>query len=196
MWDDARIVRSVVVVLLAIACCGPAASTQASSAAGHASAAGPDYDVATVKVNNSGSGSIHINISDDILQATNVPLSTLLEIAFDIRRDQIVGLPHWAQVEHYDIAARVVDMDPRQVHSLSDDQERAMLQHLLDQRFHLQAHVEKRPLPLLELTATKGGAKFDEWKVPADGQESNKGSIRVNDDELDELTAVACQWTG
>ena len=94
MCDDARMLRSLVLFALLVACCGLAAMTQTPAAAGHPN----DYDVATVKVNNTGSGSVHINISDNILQATNVSLGTLLEIAFDIRRDQIVGLPHWAQV--------------------------------------------------------------------------------------------------
>ena len=187
MHDDTGMVRSLFVLALIVACCCVRTRAQTVSAASHVNAAGPDYDVATVKVNNTGSGSVHINISDDILQATNVPLGTMLELAFDIRRDQIVGLPHWAQVDHYDIAAKVVDIDPQQLHHLSDDQQRIMLQHLLDQRFHLLAHIEKRNLPVLELVVAKGGIKFDEWKKPAEGEESNKGSMNsVNY----ELTAV------
>src|SRR5580698_7797638 len=183
MHDDARMARSLALFVLVAACCSLWSYAQTATAASHANASGPDYDVATVKVNDTGSGSVHINISDDILQATNVPLGTMLELAFDIRRDQIVGLPHWAQVDHYDIAAKVVDIDPQQLHHLSDDQQRIMLQHLLDQRFHLLAHIEKRNLPVLELVVAKGGIKFDEWKKP----ESNKGSMNsVNY----ELTAV------
>lgn len=182
MRENARIVRSVFVLVLIAACCGSRAGAQTPSAVGRSNPAGPDYDVATVKVNNTGSGSTHIHVSDDILQATNVPLGAILDIAFDIRRDQIVGLPHWAQVDRYDIAAKVVDIDPHQ--HLSDDQQRVMLQHLLDQRFHLQAHIEKRNLPLLELVVAKGGIKFDEWKKPAEGEESIKGSMSSINYEL------------
>src|ERR1700744_4222499 len=128
MHDDTGMVRSLFVLVLIAACCCVRTRAQTVSAASHVNATGPDYDVATEKVNNTGSGSVHINISDDILQATNVPLGTMLEIAFDIRRDQIVGLPHWAQVDHYDIAAKVVDIDSQQFPHLSDDQQRIMLQ--------------------------------------------------------------------
>jgi uncharacterized protein (TIGR03435 family) len=184
MHDDARMIRCLLVLVLIVASCSSWARAQTPPAASHSNAAVQDYDVATVKVNNTGSGSVHIDISNDILQATNVSLGTLLEIAFDIRREQIADLPHWAQVDRYDIAAKVVDMDPQQVHDLSDDQQRTMLQHLLDHRFHLEAHTEKRTLPLLELTVSKEGVKFDEWRKPVDSEESNKGSMRVDNDEM------------
>lgn len=183
MRDNARMVRRRVVLVPVIVCCSSWAWAQ-TPAPSRTNAAAPDYDVATVKVNNTGSGSSHIDISDDILRVTNVQLGPMLEIAFDIRRDQIVGLPHWAQVDRYDMIAKAVDTDPSQVHALSDDQQRTMLQHLLEQRFHLQTHTEKRTLPLLELAVTKEGVKFDEWKAPSNGQESNKGSMRVHNDEL------------
>ena len=121
---------------------------------------------------------------DDVLQATNVQLRSLLEIAFDIRPDQIIGLPHWAQVEHYDIVAKVVDIDPKQIRELSDDQQRVMLQHLLKQRFHLRSHIEARALPLLKLTVAKEGIKFAEWQKPADGEDDKKGSMRGRNGDL------------
>lgn len=145
---------------------------------------GPDFGVATVKVNDTGSGSTRISINDDLLQVTNVRLDSMLEIAFDIRRDQVVGLPHWAQVDHYDIVAKVVDMTPEQLRGLSDQQRRAMLQQLLAQRFHLKTHIESRTLPLLKLTVDKGGIKFTEWQKPAEGQADKKGSMSVNNDVM------------
>jgi bla regulator protein blaR1 len=182
MRENARIVRSVFVLVLVAACCGSGAWAQTPSAASHPNPAGLDYDVAAIKINNTGSGSTHIDISGGILQMTNVPLGGMLENAFDIHGDQILGLPHWAQVDRYDIAAKVVDMDPHQW--ISGDQQRVMLQHLLDRRFHLQAHIEKRTLPLLELVVAKGGIKFDEWKKPAEGEGSNKGSMNSINYEL------------
>ena len=93
--------------------------------------AGPDYDVATVKVNNTGSGSIHVSIRDNTLRATNVQMASLIEVGFDIRRDQVIGLPHWARVDHYDIVAKVVNMDAQKLRGLTWEQRKAMLQHLL-----------------------------------------------------------------
>ncbi len=184
MRNNRRMARRLLVFAVLIACYGSCTGAQTTPAANRANSAVPDYDVATVKVNNTGSGSIHLNISDDILQATNVQLRSLLEIAYDIRPDQMVGLPHWAQVEHYDVVAKVVDIDPQKARDLSDDQQRVMLQHLLEQRFHLRTHVETRTLPLLKLTVAKQGIKFTEWQKPADGEDDKKGSMRGRSGDL------------
>lgn len=176
-------IRFLSILVLLIPCACSQASAQSIPAAG-GNSAGPDYDVATVKVNNTGSGSSHVSTRDDTLRATNVPLASLLETAFDIRRDQITGLPHWAQVDHYDIVAKVVDMDPQQLRGLSGEQRKTMLQHLLEQRFHLETHVETRTLPLLELFVAKEGIKFTEWQKPSDEQDQKKGSMNGNNEEM------------
>lgn len=170
-------------VALLISSCGPLAGAQASTAV-HEDSTGPDFDVITVRVNDTGSHSSSLHSTDDFLKATNIQLNSLLEGAFDIRRDQILDLPHWAQVTHYDIAAKVVDMTPQQLRGLSRDQRRAMLQHLLEQRFHLQTHIETRALPLLKLIVDKGGVKFAEWQKPAEGQQDRKGSMNVNNETM------------
>ena len=184
MRNNRRMARRLLVFAVLIACCASRTGAQTTPAASRANPAVPDYDVDTVKVNNTGSGSIHLNISDDILQATNVQLRSLLEIAYEIRPDQMVGLPHWAQVEHYDIVAKVVDIDPQKARDLSDGQQRVMLQHLLEQRFHLRTHVETRTLPLLKLTVAKQGIKFAEWQKPANGEDDKKGSMRGHNGDL------------
>lgn len=185
MRNNEQMTRNMFVYALLFVCCCLSAGAQATSASTTPSAvAGPDFGVATVKVNDTGSGSTHISINDDLLQATNVRLDSMLEIAFDIRRDQIVGLPHWAQVNHYDIVAKVVDMTPQQLRGLSDSQRRAMLQQLLEQRFELKTHVESRTLPLLKLVVDKGGIKFAEWQKPAEGQADKKGSMSVSNEVM------------
>jgi len=70
---------------LPIACPASWAGAQTASAPGPANPSPPEYEVATVKVNNTASSSIRISIADDVLQATNIPLPTMLEVAFDIR---------------------------------------------------------------------------------------------------------------
>lgn len=184
MRNDSQRIRCLLVVALLFAWCNSWAGAQVESPAKQLKSPAPDYDVATVKVNNTGSSSTHVSISDNILQATNVRLASMLEIAFDIRQEQIVGLPHWAQVDRYDMVAKVVDMDPKQAEQFSDDQERTMLRHLLENRFHLQTHVEERTLSLLELRVAKGGIKFVEWQKPAEGQEDKKGSMSVRNYEM------------
>jgi uncharacterized protein (TIGR03435 family) len=177
-------IRGLLVSVAAVTCLPLWVGAQATGAAIQGNSAGPDYDVATVKINNTGSGSIRLSITDDLLRATNVQLGALLETAFDIREDQIVGLPHWAQVEHYDITAKVVDMSAQELRGLSQEQRRSMLRRLLEQRFHLQTHVETRTLPLLELSVAKSGIKFTEWEKSPGTSDQNKGSMHVNNDEM------------
>jgi uncharacterized protein (TIGR03435 family) len=184
MRNNRRMIRRLLVFVLLVACSRLWGGAQTPSAATVANSTGPNYDVATVKVNNTGSGSSRLSTRDGMLQATNVQLEMLLEGAFDTRRDQIAGLPHWAQVEHYDIVAKVVDMDAQQLRGLSEEQRRAMLQRLLQQRFHLQTHVERRTLSLLKLVVTKEGIKFAEWQKPAEDQDGIKGSMNVNNEEM------------
>lgn len=171
----------VIILLFPWSCSWPQAQTPTASTW---AVAGPDFDVVTVKVNDTGSGSSRLSIRDDVLQATNIQLDSLIEAAFDIRRDQILRLPHWAQAAHYDVVAKVVDMTPEQLRGLSSDQRRTMLRRLLEQRFHCQTHVESRTLPLLKLVVDKGGIKFAEWQKPADGQDNKKGSMSVNNEVM------------
>lgn len=184
MRTSRQMTRCLLVFALLMSFCDQRIGAQKASAANQAKSAGPEFDVATVKVNNTGSGSIRLSIRDDVLQATNIQLGALLEAAYDIRRDQVLGLPHWAEVEHYDIVAKVVDMDSQQLRGLSKEQRQMMLQHLLEQRFHLNTHVETRTLPLLKLTVAKEGIKFVEWQKPSDDQDQKKGSMSVNNQEL------------
>ncbi|HEY1336459.1 MAG TPA: TIGR03435 family protein, partial [Bryobacteraceae bacterium] len=59
----------------------------------------------------------------------------------------------WAETEGYEIAARLPpEGDP------SDSQLRSMLQHLLQSRFGLAFHMEKRDLPVYAISLGKNGA--------------------------------------
>lgn len=185
MRINLQMTRTPFAYALLLACSCLWAGAQAAPASPTPAAApGPDFGVATVKPNDTGSGSTRISINDDLFQATNIRLDMALEVAFDIRRDQIVGLPHWAQVNHYDITAKVVDMTPEQLRGLSDTQRRAMLQSLLEQRFHLKSHIESRTLPLLKLTVDKGGIKFTEYQKPPEDQDDKKGNMTVNNEVM------------
>lgn len=184
MRNAGQMIRYLLVAALVLASCCAPGRAQTSSTPSDSNAPGPEFGVATVKVNDTGSHSIRLSITDDLLRATNIQLDSLIETAFDIRREEIIGLPHWAQVTHYDVLAKVVDMTAEQLHGLSKDQRRAMLQHLLEQRFHLQTHIESRTLPLLRLMVDKGGIKFRELQTPPDGQEAKKGSMNVNNEVM------------
>ena len=174
------------VLLLALGAGAGSATMAAQTAAGApaAAVASPDFDVSTVKTNNTGSGSIRVSIDDDVLRATNVMVDMLMEDAYDIRRDQILGLPHWATVNHYDITAKVVEMSPEQRKGLNREQRQAMMQKLLLERFGLKTHVETRTLPLMELVISKDGIKFPAFKKPAEGEKDTGGSMNTHNGDM------------
>jgi Protein of unknown function (DUF3738) len=91
----------------------------------------PAFDVASVKTNKSGGGFINLgNLgqSRSLYRATNVTLNILITAAYQLKPQQISGLPDWASSEHFDIDARAAD-------NPGIDRKRLMLQSLLADRF-------------------------------------------------------------
>jgi uncharacterized protein (TIGR03435 family) len=132
-----------------------------------AQAAGPStFDVASVKVNQTRGGTTR-RIEAQTLTYLNIPLWEFMQMAYDVRRYQIVA-PDWvlniATRDRYDIVARASA-------PASERELRAMLGPLLRQRFHLESHRETRVLPVYLLVVDKGGPKFKE----GDGGESSAG---------------------
>jgi uncharacterized protein (TIGR03435 family) len=157
----------------------------------HAQAAGnsaskpmPEFDVSTIKPNDTGSGSSRVSMDDDILQATNILIKVLLEEAFHIKQDDIYGLPHWAEVSHYDIVAKVVDADPQVLKDMTREQRALMLRQLLEARFQLRTHTEVRTLPVLNLVVTKGGSKLIPSPLREDDAKHFGGSMHTHNGDL------------
>ena len=140
----------------------------------------PPYDVASIKVNNSGDGNFSLSFSNSEgkLTASNVPAQTLIEYAYDVKADQVFGLSGPVKDAHFDIEAKILSKQGADVSKLSDQQLQAMTIPLLAERFHLKAHVEQKSLPIYELVVTRGGPKVklsteaaptSSWNVNGDG---------------------------
>jgi uncharacterized protein (TIGR03435 family) len=85
--------------------------------------------------------------------AENSSLDELIRYAYDLKEYQISG-PSWLNDDSvcYDITATTPGASEAQI--------RVMLQTLLADRFHLEAHREKRTRPVYNLVAVKSGAKL------------------------------------
>lgn len=118
------------------------------------------YDVASIKVNNSMSHSSSINFSGDAYRATNVTLEWMIEGGYDLKEDQLAGVPKWAKDTRFDIDAKISDPDPAALKKLTRQQRVAMVAQLLIDRFALKTHWEKRTLPVYNLVIAKGGTKL------------------------------------
>ena len=109
----------------------------------------PTFEVASVKVNPSGSGGSSIRGSAGRLTMENVPLKKATLWAYGIPDDREYALvgPDWLTTERYDIQATFppgVQADVRK-----------MMQALLAERFGLQAHREMIDSRVFVLTAAK-----------------------------------------
>jgi uncharacterized protein (TIGR03435 family) len=144
----------------------PPTSAQQSSQSAAVSAPLPSYDVVAIHENKSGSNMATARWGEDAFTAENTTLTFLLLNAYGIRREFISGLPSWANSAHFNVNAKISDPDPDAIKKLTRDQRRAMIVLLLRDRFHLQAHIEAKSLPVYDLVIAKGGPKLKENTTP------------------------------
>ncbi len=119
---------------------------------GHASPAGPAFEVASVKLNNS-----QTRPSGDVKNGTltmyNVPMKMIIARAYQVTWDRIVG-PGWLDTQGYDIVAK---FSPDATENLWQ-----MLANLLAERFKLAVHHDRTPVPVYALVVGKNGPKLKE----------------------------------
>ncbi len=84
-----------------------------------------------------------------------IPLSNLVMLAYDLKRDQLTG-PVWMDDGFNDGYAITGTMSK----TTTKEQYCGMLRNLLTDRFHLALHHETRGFPGYELTVAKGGSKL------------------------------------
>jgi uncharacterized protein (TIGR03435 family) len=124
------------------------------------------FEVASVKPNDSGSGSSHTNGTTGQLTITNRSLKDLIEMAYSVHDFQIVG-PEWLGSVKFDIVAKIPA-------GAQKNQRPGMMQTLLLERFHLVIHRESREMPAFALIAGKSGPKLQQVK-PGDTNLNNNG---------------------
>jgi uncharacterized protein (TIGR03435 family) len=97
----------------------------------------------------------------DSFKGTNLRLNDLVMDSYHLSSyDLIFGLPGWANSAHFDVDAKIVNPDKKQIDNLTDEQRQAMILAILKDRFHFQAHLETKILPVYDLVRAKGGPKF------------------------------------
>lgn len=117
--------------------------------------ADPSFEVATIKPSDPNDQSSSLRIDGHRIWVENLTLATILSIAYDIHRDQILNAPAWLSNDRYDIRG-FPDL-PGQPNEV---QYKQMLQKLLADRFQLQFHRDTRELSTYAITVLKSGPKF------------------------------------
>lgn len=140
---------------IALAVSGAAQTPTAPQVPAAASAQPAEFEVASVKRNQSGTTIVRVQTGASQFQATNVTAALLLTQAFRVQNSQFVGTPSWAESERYDVIARV----PEGVTPTPAAQQE-MLRALLEERFGLVTHRETRELPISALVVARADGRL------------------------------------
>jgi uncharacterized protein (TIGR03435 family) len=143
----------------------------------------PAFEVAAIKLNQSGSGSSHSDTNNGRFTATNVSLKSLMEYsAYGIPGNRILDGPKWLDSTKFDIEAKMDDTAAEHLRTLAHGprrlQTQAMFQQLLADRFKLAVHWETRELPVYALTLAKKGPKLQPTKEATEGSGTSSHNSR------------------
>lgn len=137
--------------------------------------AGQQFEVVSIKPNNSMSGNSGTTTDRGMMTGNNISLRSLIMRAYDIRDYQLEG-PDWLGSEHFDISAKFPDSVSAQ--RLGREQYKAvfgsMMQGMLAERFKLTVHRDRKTMGVYALVVGKSGIKFKE--VPPSGSSSSNSN--------------------
>jgi uncharacterized protein (TIGR03435 family) len=77
----------------------------------------------------------------------------MIQVAYRVKAEQIVGGPDWLTTDRY-------DMDAKAEKSSSADELHVMLMNMLKDRLQLKFHHEKKEMPMYALAVDKSGSKL------------------------------------
>ena len=117
--------------------------------------ANPEFAVATIKPSRPDAPRGGYGIRAQVVTTTNVTVSWMIKLAYNVHAHQISGAPSWVDSERYDTVGRSdTPGEP------SRDQMKLMIQKLLVDRFQLKFHTEKKELPVYAMVVAKNGPKL------------------------------------
>ena len=148
------------------------------------SPARPEFEVASVKRNLSGSRPWLVPPVGGRFTATNVPLRLLIGNGWRLK---ILGGPSWVDTEGYDVSAIAPQPD------VTPDDFSLMMQNLLKERFGLRVHTETHEARVYVLLPAKNGLKLPDakpepcfygWKAPDADPQAGCGAMDVTAESI------------
>ena len=123
------------------------------------------FEVASLKPSQSAErgGGIRPAPGGQRYEATNCSIKLMIQAAYRVKAEQIIGGPGWLDTDHYDMEAKAEKPS-------SPDELHVMLINLLADRLHLQFHQEKREMRRYVLTVAKDGPKLTRHDAANAGQ--------------------------
>jgi uncharacterized protein (TIGR03435 family) len=90
-------------------------------------------------------------------------MSRAIGFAFNRQRNDLIeGLPDWARDLRWDIAATIAEESVAAFKQMSFEQQKEVLQQVLQERCELIAHTGKKEVPVYALVVSKSGTKIKE----------------------------------
>ncbi|HWB33142.1 MAG TPA: TIGR03435 family protein [Acidobacteriaceae bacterium] len=124
------------------------------------------FDVVSIRrdrTDHMGPAIIYSALNSDAMTLKNMSLHMMIAAAYTLPlHNQIIGLPKWADVETYDMEAKVSETNAPAFRRLLPMQRNPILRSVLSDRFHLTCHFETRILAAYALVIAKDGHKLTE----------------------------------
>ncbi len=163
----------------------------------------PVFALASIHPNHSGTAQFGLRFTPDGVHIENASLLLILRAAygmFNSLDDKFIGVPAWARTDRFNLDARVDPSDLDAFRKLDFDHRQQMVQALLVDRCHLQAHTESREQPVYTLSIAKGGPKLTPAQPNDDPKaistESSPGKIIAKQSVLPQLVSQLTQALG
>jgi len=114
------------------------------------------FEVASVKPNVSQDRIVQIGQTGTRFTARGVTLALLIRTAYGVQEFQVIGAPPWADSDRFDVVATMPDVSGAPaVPSGGPSRQSLMLRALLEERFGLAAHTEKREMPVYAIVVAR-----------------------------------------
>jgi uncharacterized protein (TIGR03435 family) len=141
------------------------------------------FDVVSIKLNTSGDFNAGIHSFPHRFEARNVWLRYLIQFAWNVKDFQLTGGPGWIGSDRYNVEATADK-------NANAEQQRLMVQALLEDRFQLKLHRESRESLAYALVPAKSGIKLQASKAceepKSDTQDSKGcGNITMSQQRVD-----------
>ena len=158
------------------------------------------FEVASIRQNTDPGGRNHIwnDSHNGEFRTGNAPLKMVIEYAYQLPQNQVVGAPGWVDSTKFDIEAKssaeVNEALAKMDATAADEVKRAMVRRLIEERFGLVTHRETRAKPVFNLVVAKGGPKFE--KTDLQGTTINEGRDHLDAIGSDHTLAILCESLG
>lgn len=122
----------------------------------------PELEAASINLNLSGATE-HIGevLPSGVFFAENVTMNNMIQLAWSVRANAVIGGPDWFAPDHFDIDGKVPPNTP-------DDAVRLMLQRYLASVFKLAVQLEQRPRDVFTLSVSDGGPRLQKASTPGE----------------------------